>query len=45
MSVAMTVSVPSEEDKMTFSIKYEMYVKEKKLYEDKMIKTYATIFD
>ena len=44
-SVAVIVNVPSEENKMQFSIEYDMYVKEKKVFKNNMIKAYATIFD
>ena len=43
--IEVVVAILSEEDKINFKIDYKMYVKEKKLYKDNMIKAYATIFD
>ena len=40
-----TIIVATEEEKMIFKIEYDQYVKKKELYENNMIKAYATIFD
>ena len=40
-----TIIVATEEEKMIFRIEYDQYVKKKELYENNMIKAYATIFD
>ena len=40
-----TSSVATEEEKMIFKINYDQYVKKKELYENNIIKAYATIFD
>ena len=40
-----TVAVAIKEEKMIFKIDYDLYVKKKELYENNIIKAYATIFE